>query len=145
MGIWCQNDVVSTLMRRHHVASTLIRRHFITKCPLGIGAYGDNFFALRPRIESGPLSCKVKTLRYRFTFFIIKFNLNHLENKFLLRPVLGGVAGVAHFSICHEQTKYNRVCYFHSFGVFPASKGSNYSGPEVKKLVSCSTQLSIKI
>ena len=29
--IWCQNDVVSTLIRRHHVASTLIRRHF-TSC-----------------------------------------------------------------------------------------------------------------
>ena len=24
----CQNDVISTSMRRHHVASTLIRRHF---------------------------------------------------------------------------------------------------------------------
>ena len=24
---WCQNDVVSTSMRRHHVASTLIRHH----------------------------------------------------------------------------------------------------------------------
>ena len=30
-GIWCQNDVVSTSMRRHHVASTLTRRHF-TSC-----------------------------------------------------------------------------------------------------------------
>ena len=35
MGIWCQNDVVSTSMRRHHVASTLIRRHFYVMCPLG--------------------------------------------------------------------------------------------------------------
>ena len=35
-GIWCQNDVVLTSMRRHHVASTSIRRHFGTKCPLGI-------------------------------------------------------------------------------------------------------------
>ena len=26
-GIWCQNDVVSTSMRRDHVASTLTRRH----------------------------------------------------------------------------------------------------------------------
>ena len=26
VGIWCQNDVVSTSMRRNHVASTLIRR-----------------------------------------------------------------------------------------------------------------------
>ena len=31
MGIWGQNDVVSTSMRRHYVASTLIRRHF-TSC-----------------------------------------------------------------------------------------------------------------
>ena len=35
VGIWCQNDVVLTSMRRHHVASTSIRRHFGTKCPLG--------------------------------------------------------------------------------------------------------------
>ena len=35
VGSWCQNDVVSTSMRRDHVASTLIRRHFHTKCPLG--------------------------------------------------------------------------------------------------------------
>ena len=35
-GIWCENDVGSTSMRRHHVASTLIRRHFGTKCPLGL-------------------------------------------------------------------------------------------------------------
>ena len=35
VGIWCQNDVVSTSMRRDHVASTLIPRHFHTKCPLG--------------------------------------------------------------------------------------------------------------
>ena len=34
-GIWCENDVVLTLMRRDYVASTLIRRHFDTKCPLG--------------------------------------------------------------------------------------------------------------
>ena len=34
-GIWCQNDVVSTSMRRHHAASTLIRHHFYVMCPLG--------------------------------------------------------------------------------------------------------------
>ena len=33
MGIWCENDVRSTSMRRD--ASTLIQRHFRTKCPLG--------------------------------------------------------------------------------------------------------------
>ena len=38
-------------------------------------------------------------------------------------PVLGGVDGVAHFSTSHEQTQLNRVCYFHFFGVFLASKG----------------------
>ena len=35
-GIWCENDVVLTSMRRDYVASTLIRRHFDTKCPLGL-------------------------------------------------------------------------------------------------------------
>ena len=35
-GIWCENDVVLTSMRRDYVASTLIRRHFDTKCPLGV-------------------------------------------------------------------------------------------------------------
>ena len=34
-GIWCQNDVVLTSMRRDDVASTLFRRHFHTKCQLG--------------------------------------------------------------------------------------------------------------
>ena len=34
-GIWCENDVVLTSMRRDYVQSTLIRRHFGTKCPLG--------------------------------------------------------------------------------------------------------------
>ena len=42
-GIWCQDDVVSTLMRRNHVASALIRRHFRTKCPLG-----GHFFRFSP-------------------------------------------------------------------------------------------------
>ena len=37
-GIWCENDVVLTSMRRDYVASTLIRRHFDTKCPLGVFA-----------------------------------------------------------------------------------------------------------
>ena len=35
VSIWCQNGVVSTSIRRHHVASTLIRRHFHIMCPLG--------------------------------------------------------------------------------------------------------------
>ena len=36
VGIWCQNDVVSTSMRRDHVASMLIRRHFYVMCLLGL-------------------------------------------------------------------------------------------------------------
>ena len=35
VGIWCQNDVISTSVR-NHVASTLIRRHFHVMCPLGL-------------------------------------------------------------------------------------------------------------
>ena len=35
VGIWCQNDVVITSMRRDDVASTFIRRHFYVECPLG--------------------------------------------------------------------------------------------------------------
>ena len=37
VGIWCQNDFVSTSMRRYHVASTFIRRPFYVMCPLGMG------------------------------------------------------------------------------------------------------------
>ena len=32
-----------------------------------------------------------------------------------------------HFSTGHEQTQYNRVCYFHLLCVFLVSKGSNLS------------------
>ena len=34
VGIWCQNDVIATLMRRDDVASTLIGRHFYVICQL---------------------------------------------------------------------------------------------------------------
>ena len=33
--IWCENDVVLTLMRRDYVASTLIQRH-LAQMPAGI-------------------------------------------------------------------------------------------------------------
>ena len=39
----------------------------------------------------------------------------------------GGMASDAHFSIGHEQTELNRVCYFHLHGVFLAFKVSFYS------------------
>ena len=35
--------------------------------------------------------------------------------------------GVAHFISGHEQTHFNRVCFFHFFGVVLASKESKYS------------------
>ena len=66
---------------------------------------------------------------------------SYFENRVLIKPVLGGVAGVAYFITGHEHTQLNRFCYLHFFGVFPASKGS---GSEVIKLFSCSTQLSMK-
>ena len=57
MGIWCQNDVVSTSMRRHHVASTLIRRHFMScarwgmvvgvKSGMGLGPVFFSFYFLQ--------------------------------------------------------------------------------------------------
>ena len=53
-GIWCENDVGSTSMRRHHVASTLIRRHSGTKCPLGICLNGDltsHWFGLETNLD----------------------------------------------------------------------------------------------
>ena len=40
--------------------------------------------------------------------------------------MLGGVASVAYFITGHEQTQLNRDLFFHFFGVFLASKGSNY-------------------
>ena len=49
------------------------------------------------------------------------------DNRVLLKPVLGGVAGVAYFITGQGQTQYNRVCYFHFFDVFLTSKGSNFS------------------
>ena len=66
-GIWCQNDVGSTSMRRHHVASTLIRRHFGTKCPLGIYLGSD---AACRRLESSsgqPATEKLSTQQYMYT------------------------------------------------------------------------------
>ena len=42
LGIWCQNDVVSTSMRRNHVASTLVRRHLYFMCPLGCVGFASN-------------------------------------------------------------------------------------------------------
>ena len=69
-----------------------------------------------------------KSADYIFwSFGISEFIKSHSESRVLLKPVLGGVAGVAHFSIGHEQTQYNRVSNFQLFDVFLASKGSNYS------------------
>ena len=40
VGIWSQNDVALTSIRRHHVASTFIL-HFLVMCPLG-SDYNDS-------------------------------------------------------------------------------------------------------
>ena len=37
------------------------------------------------------------------------------------------MVSVAHFITGHEHTHLNRVCCFHVFAVYPASKGSSYS------------------
>ena len=41
--------------------------------------------------------------------------------------MLGGVAGIAHYSTGDEQTQYNRVHYLNLFGTFLPCKVSNYS------------------
>ena len=71
VGLWCQNDVVSTSMRRHHVASTLTRRHYYVMCPLG-GCYGYIFFAYIVYIRTPDMieklsSCFYSVIRRWFT------------------------------------------------------------------------------
>ena len=58
-----------------------------------------------------------------WTFGIIESIV--FENSVPFKAVLGGVAGIAHFITCHEQTLLNRVCFFSFFDVVLASKGSN--------------------
>ena len=50
-GIWYENDVVLTSMRRDYVASTLIRRHFDTKCPLGINYSAPQVKAIHLKLQ----------------------------------------------------------------------------------------------
>ena len=38
-------------------------------------------------------------------FGITEFTVSQLENRVSLKPVLGGMVGVAHFITDHEQTK----------------------------------------
>ena len=52
-----------------------------------------------------------------WSFGIIGFILDYFKNKVLLHPVLGGMVSVAHFNTGHEQTQFNRICYFLFFGV----------------------------
>ncbi|XP_053379922.1 nephrin-like isoform X3 [Mercenaria mercenaria] len=42
-------------------------------------------------------------------------SIQHMCNRVPLKPVLGGVRGVAHFITSHEQTQSNRVCYYCSW------------------------------
>ena len=52
--------------------------------------------------------------------------MSYFENRILLKPALGAVAGVARFITGHEHTQLNRVCHFLFFGAFIASKRSNF-------------------
>ena len=54
--------------------------------------------------------------------------------------VLWVMISVAYFNTGNEQTQINQVCYFHFFGVFLASKGSNYSELIPNQISKCKYQ-----
>ena len=58
------------------------------------------------------------SILYFLVLWDLKFNLNHFENRVLLKPVIAGVASVAHFITGHEQTQLKRVRYFRFFDIF---------------------------
>ena len=72
-------------------------------------------------IFSGPLGLLILLI------FILKIEFFIHILFFLVKPLLGGVAGVAHVITGHEQIQLSRVCYSNFFDVFLASKDSNYS------------------
>ena len=58
----------------------------------------------------------------------VRCSFNSFEQcRILLQLVIGGMTSVAHFIAGHKQTQLNRVCFFVFFGVFLASKISNFS------------------
>ena len=73
MGIWCENDVVLTSMRRDYVASTLIRRHFGTKCPLG-------------RVLSALLLSTVYTHMQYFKYFSGTYRISSVVRQSFFNP-----------------------------------------------------------
>ena len=82
-------------------------------------------------VKRRPVQCHSTNYNYNkiiiFWFLgTMEFICSHIEDRILLKPMPGGVAGVAHFITGNKQTLLNRVCYF-SFLRFLASKGSNYS------------------
>ena len=65
-----------------------------------------------------------------WSFGNTEFIFSVFENRVPLKAVLGGgggVTNVAHVITGQEQAQLNRVCYFHFFSIFLASKASNYS------------------
>ena len=82
VGIWYQNDVVKTPMRRHHVASTLIRRHFYVICPVGVHVsyYEENDELSRTLLDEGYARPRV-VLKYCVAFTKVRRNLRYLFNE----------------------------------------------------------------
>ena len=65
---------------------------------------------------------------YKLIEFISRIELFENRNRFPLKPVLGGVAGVANFRTGHEQTLFNKTeLAIFIFYADLAYKGSNYS------------------
>ena len=106
----------------------LTNQNLLTFSAAGVVPCGGPYIIILQIIFPGPLGS------------LSSFN-SYFENRVLLKPVVEGVAGVAYLITGHEHTQINRFCCLYFFGVFPASKGS---GPEVIKLFSCSTKLSMK-
>ena len=44
-----------------------------------------------------------------WSFGLIRLILSYFENRILLKPMIGGVASIAHFNTDHEKTQLNRV------------------------------------
>ena len=74
------------------------------------------------------INCVPVVSNYIFWSFGISVSiLSHFENRILLKPVQGDVAGVGHFIllVLNELSEFF-IFFFYFFCVFLAYKGSNY-------------------